>query len=300
MALTLVEAGKLTQDLLLRGVIETIVSESQALRYLPFMDVTGNALTYNQEATLPTAAFYAVGDTWTEDTPTFAQKTAKLAILGGDADVDNFLQQTYANPNDLAAAVVAAKAKAVGRKWSDTFFNGDTSVDTKSFDGLHRLIPAGQRLKANGNNANGGALTLDDMDAFIDLVKPGKPDAIFLSKRSRRKLKFLRRTGGNVLEVDVDQFGQRVEYYDGIPLLADDYILDTRTVGTSTGVCSTMYAVQFGYGRGVMGIHNGGVQVEEVGELETKDATRRRVKWYASLVNFRDIAAAALEGITAA
>jgi len=299
-ALTLAEAGKLTQDLLLRGVVETIVSESQVLQYLPFMDVTGNMLSYNQEATLPTAAFYAVGDTWTEDTPTFAQRTARLAILGGDADVDNFLQQTYANPNDLEAAVVAAKAKAVARKWSDTFFNGDTSVDLKAFDGLHRLIPAGQRLKAAGNNVNGGALTLDDMDAFLDLVRPGKPDAIFLGKRSRRKLKVLRRTGGNVLEVELDQFGRRVEFYDGIPLIADDFILDTRTVGTSAGICSTMYAVQFGYGRGLMGIHNGGVQVEEVGELETKDATRRRVKWYASLVNFRDIAAAALEGITGA
>jgi len=45
MALTLIEAGKLTQDLLLRGVIETIVSESQVLQYLPFMDVTGNGIT---------------------------------------------------------------------------------------------------------------------------------------------------------------------------------------------------------------------------------------------------------------
>lgn len=298
MALTLVEAAKLTQDLLLRGVVETIVSESQVLAYLPFMDVTGNALTYNQEATLPTATFMAVGDTWTEDTPTFTQKTAKLAILGGDADVDNFLQQTYSNPNDLAAAVVAAKAKAVARKWSDTFFNGDSAIDAKSFDGLHKLIPSAQRRKANNDNANGGALNLDDMDQLVDLVKPGKPDAIFLSKRSRRKLKQLRRSGGNVLEVDVDQFGRRVEYYDGIPLVVDDFILDNRTVGTSAGICSTMYAVQFGYQRGVMGIHNGGVQVEEVGALETKDATRRRVKWYASLVNFRDIAAAALDGIT--
>ncbi len=71
-------------------------------------------------------------------------------------------------------------------------------------------------------------------------------------------------------------------------------------MGTSAGVCSTIYAVQFGYGRGVMGIHNGGVQIDEVGDLEAKDATRRRVKWYAAAVNFRDIAAAALEGITAA
>lgn len=298
MALTLVEASKLTQDMMVRGVIETIVSESMVLNYMPFADVVGNALTYNQENALPTAAFYAVGDTWTEDAPSFTQKTARLAIMGGDADVDNFLQRTYANPNDLAAAVVAAKAKAVGRKFSDTFFNGDVAVDTKSFDGLHKLIPAGQRLKANNNNANGGALTLDDMDAFIDLVKPGKPDALFLSKRSRRKLKQLRRNASNIIEVEIDQFGRRVEYYDGIPLVVDDFILDNRTVGTSTGVCSAIYAVQFGYGRGILGIHNGGVQIEEVGSLETKDATRRRVKWYAAICNFRDIACAALEGIT--
>ncbi|MFN8536177.1 MAG: phage major capsid protein [Thermomicrobiales bacterium] len=298
MALTLVEASKLTQDMMVRGVIETIVSESMVLNYLPFAEVVGNALTYNQENALPAADFYAVGDTWVEGTPTFSQKTAKLAILGGDADVDNFLQQTYANPNDLAAAVVAAKAKAVGRKFSDTFFNGDTAVDAKSFDGLHKFIPSGQRLKANNNNANGGALTLDDVDAFIDLVKPGKPDAIFLSKRTRRKLKQLRRSASNIIEVEVDQFGRRVEFYDGIPLVVDDFILDNRTVGTSSGICSAMYAVQFGYARGVLGIHNGGVQIEEVGSLETKDATRRRVKWYSAVVNFRDIACAALEGIT--
>lgn len=297
MALTLTEAAKLTQDMMVRGVIETIVSESMVLNYLPFAEVVGNALTFSQENALPTAAFYNVADTWTEDAPTFTQKTAKLAILGGDADVDNFLQQTYADPNDLAAAVVAAKAKAVGRKWSDTFFNGDVTVDTKSFDGLHKLIPAGQRLKANNNNVNGGSLTLDDVDAFIDLVKPGKPDAIFLSKRTRRKIKQLRRNSTTIIEADVDAFGRRVEYYDGIPLIVDDFILDNRTVGTSTGVCSAMYAVQFGMS-GLMGLQNGDIAVEEVGKLETKDATRRRVKWYASIANFRDIACAALEGIT--
>ncbi len=46
MALTLIEAGKLTQDLLLRGVIETIVSESSILGYLPFMDITGNGVSF--------------------------------------------------------------------------------------------------------------------------------------------------------------------------------------------------------------------------------------------------------------
>jgi len=123
--------------------------------------MSGNALTYNQEATLPTASFYSVGDTWTEDTPTFAQKTARLAILGGDADVDNFLQQTYADPNDLAAAVVAAKAKAVGRRWSDTFFNGNSGSDPGQQD-PSPILGEGWRAelsRGEGRTGVGSAIT---------------------------------------------------------------------------------------------------------------------------------------------
>ena len=105
MAMTQVEAAKLTNDVMLQGVIETIVKESQLLQLLPFMDVNGTAITYNREATMPAASFYNVGDTWAEATPTFTQVTQALKIMGGDADVDNFLQQTYANPNDLEAEV---------------------------------------------------------------------------------------------------------------------------------------------------------------------------------------------------
>lgn len=293
MALTLTEAAKLTQDMLLRGVIETVVAESAVLRYLPFMTITGNELAYNQENTLGGAAFYDVGATWTEGTPTFTKNTAKLAIMGGDADVDNFLQRTYASPNDLAAAVVSAKAKAVAMKFNDTFINGDTSVDASSFDGLDKLIPAGQQASMG---VNGGTLTLDKMDEFIDLVKPGKPEILFLSKRSRRKLSSLRRASGNLLEVDVDSFGHRVLFYDGIPIEVDDNISDAKTVGTSSD-CSTIYAVQFGFQTGVMGLDNGGIQVESLGSLETKDASRTRIKWYCSIALFRDIAASKLVGV---
>src|SRR5690242_5699790 len=119
--MTKAEAAKLTNDLLLRGVIETIVKESQVLTLLPWMDVTGTAVTYNREATMPAATFYAVGDTWTEGTPTFTQIQTALTILGGDADVDNFLQATYADPNDIEAEVIANRAKAVAHLFSDSF-----------------------------------------------------------------------------------------------------------------------------------------------------------------------------------
>jgi hypothetical protein len=135
------------------------------------------------------------------------------------------------------------------------------------------------------------------VDQLIDLVMPGKPDALFMSRRTRRKLKSLRRASGTVLETDINQFGQRIESYDGIPVIVDDFISDTQTQGTSGAVCSSIYAVKFGQGLGVMGLEHGGIQVEQVGELETKDATRWRIKWYTGLAVFSMLGVARIKGI---
>lgn len=296
MAMTQVEAAKLTNDMLIAGVIETIVSESSVLQLLPFEDVTGTAITYNRENVAPTVDWYSPGDTWDEDTPTFTQKTATLKILGGDADVDNFLQQTYRNPNDLEAEVLLQKAKATAYEFSDAFYTGDDAVNAKQFDGLAALTTAESRETTAG--ANGAALTLDMMDALIDTIVPGRPDALLMAKRTRRKLSSLRRSSGNLLETDVDAFGRRALFYDGIPLLVDDFIPTNEVQGTSGGVCSSIYAVKFGRG-GVTGLQNGGIQVETVGELETKDATRRRIKWYCGLALFSPLGIQRLKGINA-
>ena len=142
MALTLAEGAKLSNDVLLEGVIETVINDSPVLQRLPFVEIVGNGLTYNRENAAATAAFYAVGETWTEDTPTFTQITATLKILGGDADVDNYLARTRNNVQDLEAAVLALKAKAVQRTFDDTFIDGDTGADA---EGLRRHRPALRR-----------------------------------------------------------------------------------------------------------------------------------------------------------
>jgi len=292
MALTLAEAAKLSNDTLLVGVVETIVNESPVLQVLPFIEVVGNGLTYNREATLPTAGFYDVGDTWTESTPTFTQVTANLKVLGGDADVDSFLAATRSNIQDLEAAVVQLKAKAVQRKFDDTYINGDTAVDAKAFDGIDKLSDSGQTVSMG---ANGGTLTLDKLDEMIDKVKAGKPHLLLMSRRSRRKLTSLARTG-NILETDRNQFGQMVQYYDGVPIGINDWISDAKTVGTSND-CSTIYALQIGEGAVAGLTAPGGLQIERVGSLETKDATRTRVKWYVSLAMFSTLKLAKLIGV---
>lgn len=295
MAMTKSEAAKLSNDMLTRGVIETIVKESPVLQYLPFLPVTGTAVTYNREATMPAASFYAVGDTWTEAAPTFTQKVAALKIIGGDADVDNFLQQTYADSNDIEAEVIASRAKSVAHLFTETFYAGSTLDDVDSFDGLQTLVPAGQTVSMG---TNGGALTFDKLDEMLDLIKPGRPDVLLMAKRTRRKLKSLRRSDGISMEVRLNEFGQQVETYDGIPVLVDDFCPIDETQGTELAA-SSIWALKFGMGAGLMGLENGGITVERVGELETKDATRHRIKWYVGLALFSELGVARLSGINA-
>jgi len=57
MALTLTEAAKLSNDMLLQGVVETIIKDSPILQQLPFIEIVGNGLTYNQVLTLAIRCF---------------------------------------------------------------------------------------------------------------------------------------------------------------------------------------------------------------------------------------------------
>ena len=159
---------------------------------------------------------------------------------------------------------------------------------------MDKLATAGQTVAMG---ANGATLTLEKLDEVIDKVKAGKPDMLLMSRRTRRKLSALSRaTGSGLLETDRNQFGQMVQYYDGIVVGVNDWVSDAKTVGTNTD-CSTIYTVQFGEGA-LAGLSGpGGLQVERVGSLEVKDATRTRVKWYVSLAVFNSLKLAKLTGV---
>jgi hypothetical protein len=304
MALTLAEASKLSNDMLLQGVVETIIKESLVLQQLPFIEIVGNGLTYNQEKTLPSIDFYDVGDIWAESTPTFEQKTANLKIMGGDADVDNFLKATRSNLQDLEAAVVELKAKALREKFEEAFIYGDSTTNPKQFDGLRKVIDTGtasDQIIAAG--ASGATLTLAMLDVLIDAVKGGKPHMLLMSRRSRRKINALVRASGGLMETDRDKWGNFVEFWDGIPIAVSDWILDTHVVSggvetaTTGGTCSTIYAFQVGEGALCGLTAPGHLTVEPIGSLETKDATRTRIKWYVSLALFSSVKAAVLIGV---
>jgi hypothetical protein len=302
MALSLADAAKLSNDVVLQGVIETVVKESRVLNVLPFIDISGNALTYNRENGMASAAFFDVGDTWTESTPTFTQVQATLKILGGDADVDQYLATTRSNVQDIEAAVLELKAKAVAHKFEDYFIYGDSAVDPKGFDGLHLLCPAAQQVHM-GAGSTPAALSLKKLDETIDLIKPGKPDFLLVSRRTRRGISAYARALTSPVQFEAADFGRRVMLYDGIPVFESDFLVDTEAIASGAysaktgGASSSIFAVKVGEGQ-LAGLTHGGIQVEDVGALETKDARRWRCKWYVGLALFSTLAIACLDGIS--
>lgn len=313
MAITLAEAAKLSRDDLQRGVVETFVIESVVLDRIPFLTIEGNAYAYNEEATLPGVEFRAVNAAYSESTGTVNQKTEKLVILGGDADVDTFIVQTRGNLNDQRAVQTRMKVKAATYAFQDTFINGDTSSDGNAFDGLKKRLTGGQVIAAATNglpvigtsDADRHAF-LDQLDQLIAQVGAPGPDALYMNRSILQKIKSSARRL-TIYDQTRDSFGRTIATYNGIPLLdlgakADGSLIlpQTETQGTANGTCSSIYAVKFGSDEtdgGVTGLTNGGVQVKDLGEIDAKPVYRTRIEFFTGVGVFSGKAAARLTGV---
>jgi hypothetical protein len=301
MAVTLANAAVLSENDLQRGVLETFIVSSPVLDRIPLLDINGNAYAYNAEATLPGVEFRAVNAAYTESTGTVAQTTVALVILGGDADVDRFIIQTRGNVNDQRAIQTAMKSKSLTFKWQDTFVNGDTAVDANSFDGLKKLLTGTQVLDAGTNGlavigADSAAQHnfLDQLDRLLGAV-PGGVDAMYMNSSVLAKVKSSARRL-LMATTDRDDFGRLVDFYNGVPMYdignkADGtaIIPQTEVQGTSGATASSIYAVKYTGNEsaaGVAALNNGGIDVRDLGEQDTKPVLRTRIEWYTGLAIF--------------
>lgn len=305
-SVTLAESAKLSQDLLVAGVIENVITINKFFQMLPFQPIEGNALAYNRENALGDAQFAGVGTSITAKAPaTFTPVTSSLTTIVGDAEVNGLIQATRSNIQDQKAVQVASKAKSVGRQFWNTFINGDGS--SNSYEGLLSLVASGQTVVAGGSGGNGAAVSFALLDELLDLVvdKDGEVDYILMHARTLRSyLALLRALGGaSIGDVVTLPNGAQVPAYRGIPIFRNDYIPLDQTQG-STNTCTTILAGTLDDGsmqNGIAGLNAAnanGLMIDEVGISETKDETITRVKWYTGLALFSEKGLAALSGVT--
>ncbi len=298
MPLLRVQAEKLSNNMLERGVIEEIIDKDQLFALLPFMRVNGKAYVYNRELALSEGSFIDVNDTVTEGAATFTEVVSKLRILIGDVDVDKFEIETMSDVNDQKAIQIGLKAKALARKFRRTLAIGDATGNPLEFDGVAKLVTVGQTIETA---TNGAAVTLSNLDELKDLVKNGA-DVLMMRSGTWRAIRALQRSlGGTVPEnIQLENFGVPVPAYDGIPVIVNDFLPADETQGSSN-VCCSIYALRLNEMDGLHGIFGGdaaGIRVEDIGTVQNKDAERTRVKWYVGLALKATLSLARLKGVT--
>lgn len=300
MAVTLAQAAAVEPDPVRRGAVETMHAVSNVFDRLPIESITGNAYSYDVDGVLPGTGFRTVNEGYVESTGTINQTTESLVILGGDADVDRFLEATMGSTRgSLMAQQVKMKLTSAHGTFVDSMFNGDVNVDPKGFDGLRKRLVNGQVLDSAVAATNEGFL--DELDDLFGQVHGGAPDAVYANSRVISKLKSLGRKVGGAEYINSEITGKREFTWNGVPFLDPGEHWSGRPilpVHATNG--SDMYAVKFATSFndvGVMGISNGGLQAYSLGELQEKPAYRTRIDFYCGVVAQGGKAAARLRGV---
>lgn len=326
MPLLLADAAKISDEQLQRGVLEVFVQESPVLDRIPFLTIEGNAYTYNKEATLPGVAFRGVNEAYPESTGTFAQETESLSILGGDADVDRFIQKTRSNLNDQRATQTRLKVKSLVMGFQDQFFNGNHEDHVIGGDG-EPLAWDGLRTRLTGDQVITSAIAgdlrtdeaaqyqfFDELDELVAAVPgiSGANGALYMSRQMQAHVRSVGRRLGGVDWIREDMTGKRVLAWQGIPVLdpgdklpiqgrVDEATRQKTPSGQILGA-DEVFAVRFGQDEAdgaVTGLANGGVDVMDLGQLDSKPVFRTRIEFYCGLANFGGRGAAHLKGIGA-
>lgn len=298
MPLLRVEAENLSNNVLEQGVIEEIIDNDAMFSLLPFKRIVGKAYVYNREKSLSEGEFLDPYDVVPEGGAEFEEVVAKLRILIGDVDIDNFIDETMSDTNDQTAVQIAAKAKGMGRKFQRTLATGNSGAEPKSFDGISMLCADNQVIDAS---VNGEALTFERLDQLLRMVPLGADALVMRGGTHDAILAMLRNLGGTRPDdVTLPGSGVVVPAYRKVPIIINDFLPGDEAKGTSSKTCS-IYAVRFNEADGLHGIFGGptaGFRVSPIGTVQNKDVERYRMKWYVGTALKSTKSLARLKGLT--
>ena len=309
---SLTEAERLTQTVLLRGIVEEIIEEGQQIATLPILQIDGKDLGFNREIGTPSADFYDVGEEIaSQASEAYTPVSISLKRAIGQWDLDHFVTGTYKNVNDLRAVAITRTRKGVMRVMEDKLIYGDNGANAKEFDGWQNLCAAAMRIN-QGSGSTGAALSLANLDVLIDSVKP-KPDMLLMTFALNRRLSAVGRGGTTsipVIQMPESPGGDvqpMITSYRGVPIVRSDFMLQTETIASGDfsaktgGATSSVIAIRKGE------VEDGGCslltgspafELREWDHLENKDAGRIRLVWYVSLINGSTKAIGIIDGIT--
>jgi len=306
MALTILEAARIAANNgedKKAGVLMTFAETSPLLAAMPIVSIAGNSYAYVRESVLPGIAFRAVNAGYTESAGATAQLSEPLKLIGGDLDVDKFLVQT--NGAQIRSVHERMKATALAQQIGIKLIKGDATNSTLEFNGLEaRYGGTGTTVTTGGQvlSMSGAALSMKKLDEMIDLVDTGiGQKVLIMTKAMARNILTFLRSSSTAVTMSVNEFGQRVTSYYGMPILIADQNGDQAAIaaGDDGSGEESIYCAALG-ASGLHMIQSGGIEVRDLGEVHTAPVFRTRVEWYCGLVDEHPRCVARLADVTSA
>lgn len=282
------------------GILQTFAQASPLLAAMPLVSISGNSYAWTREANLGSVGFRAVNAALAEAAGSVETRSVALKIIGGDLDVDNFLIQSHGpatrSAHETMKATLLAQTVAYQIIKGSTTAAGGATADANGFDGLQvrygggfgssTVVDAGENADQIIQNAGGAALSMKSLDEAIQAVD--NPTHILMGKKMKVNMFAYMRTSSAVT-MTKDEFGRLVTTYNGLPILEADVL------GTSSGLqqlgfnenndSSTSIYVLSLSDMGLHMVQNGGVQIRDLGEQDSKPVHRTRVEWYCNIVD---------------
>ena len=172
------------------------------------------------------ATFRALGVDYDPDNEQPLTDTVTLKFLGGafeaDLEVARAFGQNAGSVANWTEQQIAQKLNAIKNGFAKYFIQGDSSMDTKQFDGLNKKISTGQvnNSAITVNWTEAGTLAVEkELNKVIGKIVPKRPNVILTNSEGKAMLRTLnsyRNRGVEAVEVN----GRKYDAYMGIPVVA--------------------------------------------------------------------------------
>lgn len=282
------------------GVLMTF-AQSQLLGAMPIVNIQGNSFAWTRTENLGTTAFRAVGGSYTASNGAVSTRHAELKIMGGDLDVDKFLVRTHGpqirSTHEQMKAMYMAQSIAYQIIKGSVVTAGGATGDANGFDGLQTrygggfgstaVVDAGENAaQIIANDGASDALSMKKLDEAIQLCEGASH--IILPKKMKVNITALLRNSSSIT-TGRDEFGRLVTSYNGLPFIEADHLgltsgLEPLGFNENNDSTTSLYVVNMS-DMGLHMIQNGGVDVTDLGEIDTSPVFRTRVEWYCNMVD---------------
>ena len=328
MALTLAELSVLENDPLRKGVIDTLLMESELMRVVPFETIGALATEMVRPTELMVPTYRAIGTTSVaEDVAQHERVKEAVSLVTHDVDVDIALLRNRAGEMveaDIRAVQTKAGLKAFSYLFNESFINGDQATDANEFNGIKNRVEdiggnqvidvavSTSALVVKSSTANEDTF-LDAINQAIYAVDGFRPTervggvALLMNRTTKLRLTSVFRKRALLRTVEDAQGRFFHAYGEGGPVLLDIgpvndsslsggtptlIILDTEDPGDGGNDTTSLYAVRLAEGEYLWGIQEFPLEVRDLGEVQAKPALRLRLDWAPGLamVNPRSVA----------